>query len=98
MLDINLVSFEGDVAGFELYNGDEDEILTCRAVIRESDLSDFMNGEFVIDPSAWFNSEEITIDKPEWFNKKALLVLNVAFEIGYKYIREKMIDDQGGMM
>lgn len=95
MLEVNLVSFENDLADFELYNGDE--VVTCHAVIRESDLADFLNGELIIDPYAWFNSEECHIDKPDWFKRKELNLLNDAFEIGYKAICEKMIDDQGGL-
>lgn len=95
MIDINLVSFENYLAEFELYNGDE--VVTCHAVVNESDLSDFMNGEFIVEPCTWFDSEERCIEKPEWFNQIALLILNVAFEIGYKEICEGMIDDQGGV-
>lgn len=91
---VELLSFENDLADFELYNGDE--VVTCRAVVNESDLSDFLNGEFIVEPYTWFDSEEDCINKPEWFNKIALLILNVAFEIGYRAICESMIDDQGG--
>lgn len=95
MIDINLVSFENDLAELELYNGDE--FVTCHAVVSESDLSDFLNGEFTVEPCAWFDSEDSNIDKPEWFKEKELKILNEAFEIGYKEICEGMIDDQGGL-
>ena len=95
MLEVNLVSFENDLADFELYNGDE--VVTCHAVMRESDLADFLNGEFVVEPYGWFDSEDSNIDKPEWFKEKELKLLNEAFEIGYKEICEGMIDDQRGL-
>ena len=95
MLEVNLVSFENDLAELELYNGDE--VVNCHAVVNESDLADFLNGEFVVEPCAWFDSEESCIEKPEWFKEKESKLLNEALEIGYKGICEGVIDDQGGL-
>lgn len=94
-MKVELLSFENDFVEFEVYN--EDEVITCIADMTESDLQDFLNGEFIVEPHGWYDSEGYLIEKPFWFNRKALLILNVAFEIGYKNICESMIDDQGGV-
>ena len=95
MLEVNLVSFENDLADFELYNGDD--VVTCIADMTESDLQEFLNGELDIEPHGWYDSEGYLMENPEWFERKDSHHLNKAFEIGYKAICENMIDDQGGL-
>ena len=94
-MKIELVSFENDLANFEIRNNGE--MVSCHAHIGINSLHDFLDGEFVIFPDSWFDSEEDCIDRPEWFKRKELNLLNDAFEIGYKNICEKMIDNEGGL-
>lgn len=94
-MKVELLSFENDLAEFELYNGDE--VVTCIADMTNNDLQDFLNGELNIEPHSWYDSEGYLMENPEWFERKDLKLLNEAFEIGYKDICEGMIDDQGGV-
>lgn len=94
-MKIELVSFENDLANFEIRNNGE--VVSCHAHIGINSLHDFLDGEFVIEPSDWYDMNGDHIDKPEWFKRKELNLLNDAFEVGYKEICKKMIDDQGGL-
>lgn len=87
-MKIELVSFENGLANFEIRNNGE--MVSCHAHIGINSLHDFLDGEFVIHPSDWYDMNEDHIDKPEWFKRKELNLLNDAFEIGYKNICEKM--------
>lgn len=94
-MKIELLKFENDLADFEVFNGDE--LVTCHASIGVNSLHSFLDGEFTILPYAWFDAEGEHIDKPDWFKRKELNLLNEAFEVGYKEVCEKMVDDQGGL-
>ena len=64
------------LAEFEVSKGSEDLFYCCATVC----LDDFVNGNQVIDPDTWFDSEEEHADKPEWFKRNELFELNNEFE------------------
>ena len=77
-MKIELVRFEDGLADFEV--GD----LTARCSVSDWDLSEFLNGQLIINPHAWFDIEESEVPKPEWFGRKELFELNNVFERGLK--------------
>ena len=80
-MKIKLVRFEDGLADFEI--GD----LTARCNVSDWDLNEFMNGELIIKPYAWFDIEESEVAKPDWFGRKELLELNDVFERDFKKFR-----------
>ena len=80
---IELANFENDLAEFELSIGCE-ELVTCFVKVGYNSLNDFMNGELVLEPTSWYNTEEDEISKPEWFKRKELFDLNNVFENNFK--------------
>ena len=80
-MKIELVRFEDGLADFEI--GD----LTARCNVSDWDLSDFLNGEDIIKPYAWFDIEESEVAKPNWFGRKELFELNDVFERDFKKFR-----------
>ena len=77
-MKIELVRFEDGLAGFEI--GD----LTARCNVSDWGLSEFMNGQLIIKPYAWFDMNDDEVAKPEWFGRKELFELNNEFERGLK--------------
>ena len=77
-MKIELVRFEDGLADFEI--GD----LTAYCNVSEWDLNEFLNGELIIKPHAWFDINEDEVEKPEWFGRKELFELNNVFERGLK--------------
>ena len=77
-MKIELVRFEDGLADFEI--GD----LTARCTMPDWDLNEFLNGELIIKPYAWFNMNDDHADQPEWFGRKELFELNNEFERGLK--------------
>ena len=77
-MKIELASFEDGLADFEI--GD----LTARCNVSDWDLSEFINGQLIIDPYAWFDINGDHVDTPEWFGRKELFELNNEFERGLK--------------
>ena len=77
-MKIELVGFEDEQADFEI--GD----LTARCNVSDWDLNEFLNGELIIKPCAWFNMNDDEVAKPEWFGRKELFELNNEFERGLK--------------
>lgn len=67
------------LAEFEILNNDE--LLYCCAAVC---LDDFVNGEQVIKPDTWFDSEEDYVEQPEWFKRKELFELNDVFEANFQ--------------
>ena len=80
-MKIELVRFEDGLADFEI--GD----LTARCSVSDWDLNEFMNGELIIKPYAWFDIEESEVEKPDWFGRKELFELNDVFERDFKKFR-----------
>ena len=77
-MKIELVRFEDGLADFEI--GD----LTARCSVSDWDLNEFLNGELIIKPHAWFDINGDDAAKPEWFGRKELFELNNVFERGLK--------------
>ena len=79
---IELLDYDGRVgmADFEVTVGSK-EYFTCHAIVQ---LSDFLNGEDIIKPYAWFDMNDDEVAKPEWFGRKELFELNDVFERGSK--------------
>ena len=77
-MKIELVRFEDSLADFKI--GD----LTARCNVSDWDLSEFMNGELIINPYAWFDMNDDEVSKPEWFGRKELFELNNVSERGLK--------------
>ncbi|MEG1089813.1 MAG: hypothetical protein RSE38_00725 [Acinetobacter sp.] len=78
---IELVRFEGGLADFEI--GD----LTARCSISDWDLGEFVEGQLLIKPCAWFDMNDDEVAKPEWFGRKELFELNNVFERDFKKFR-----------
>jgi hypothetical protein len=78
---IELVRFEDGQADFEI--GD----LTARCDVCEWVLNEFIEGQFILDPYAWFNNDGEHEEKPEWFGRKELFDLNNVFERDFKKFR-----------
>ena len=81
-MKIQLVSFEDGLADFEI--GD----LTAICNVPDWDLNEFLNGQLIIKPCAWFDIEESEVAKPDWFGRKELFELNNIFERDFKKFRK----------
>ena len=81
-IKIELIDYDERVglADFEVTVGSK-EYFTCHAIVQ---LSDFLNGEDIIKPYAWFDMNDNEVSKPEWFGRKELFELNNEFERGLK--------------
>ena len=77
-MKIKLVRFEDGLADFEI------DDLTARSYMSDWELNEFMNGELIIKPHAWFDMNDDEVAKPEWFGRKELFELNNVFESGLK--------------
>ena len=77
-MKIELVRFEDGLADFEI--GD----LTARCNVSDWDLNEFLNGQLIIKPYAWFDMNDDEVAKPEWFGRKELFELNNVFERSLK--------------
>lgn len=77
-MKIELVRFEDGQADFEI--GD----LTARCYVSDWDLSEFVEGQLLVKPYAWFDIEESEVSKPVWFEPKELFELNDVFERDFK--------------
>ena len=77
-MKIELVRFEDGLADFGI--GD----LTARCNVSDWDLNEFLNGELIIRPYAWFYINDEEVVKPEWFGRKELFELNNVFEGSFK--------------
>ena len=80
-MKIELVRFEDGLADFEI------DDLTARCNVSDCDLNEFLNGELIIKPYAWFDMNEDEVAKPEWFGRKELFELNNEFERDFKKFR-----------
>lgn len=80
-MKIKLVRFEDGLADFEI--GD----LTARCSVSDWDLGEFVEGQKIIRPYAWFNDDGDEVSKPEWFNNDVLFNLNNIFERDFKKFR-----------
>ena len=82
MIEIKLLNFiqESGLADFEVTRS-KDDYFTCYAGVY---LDDFVIGEQVIKPHAWFNLDESHVDQPEWFKRNELFLLNDVFEENFK--------------
>ena len=78
---MKLVRFEDGLADFEI--GD----LTARCNISDWDLNEFVEGQLLIKPYAWFDMNDEEVAKPEWFGRKELFELNNEFERDFKKFR-----------
>lgn len=78
---IELVKFYDCVAIFEV----GDVSMYCRC--DNYDLAEFLNGEYLLKPYAFVNSDGYRVDKPEWFGRKELFELNNIFERDFKKFR-----------
>lgn len=79
---IELVRFEDGQADFEI--GD----LTARCDICKWVLNEFIEGQFILDPYAWFDVNGEHEEKPDWFGRKELFELNNIFERDFKKFRK----------
>ena len=77
-MKIKLVRFEDGLADFEI--GD----FTARRNVPDWDLGEFLNGQLIINPYAWFDMNDDEVAKPDWFGRKELFELNNEFERGLK--------------
>ena len=77
-MKIELVRFEDGLTDFEIGN------FTARCNVSDWDLGEFLNGQLIIKPYAWFDVNDDHIEKPEWFGRKELFELNNEFERGLK--------------
>ena len=80
-MKIELVRFEDGLAEFEI--GD----LAARCNVSDWDLNEFLNGELIIIPHAWFDMNVDEVSRPEWFGRKELFELNNVFERDFKKFR-----------
>lgn len=80
-MKIELVRFENGLADFEI--GD----LTARCNVSDWDLNEFLNGQLIIKPYAWFDMNDDHVDQPVWFGRKELFELNDVFERHFKKFR-----------
>lgn len=81
-MKIELVRFEDGLADFEI--GD----LTARCAVSNWDLSEFVDGTFIIRPYSWFDTNGIHVSNPNWFGRKELFELNNVFERDFKKFRK----------
>ncbi len=82
LVEIKLLNFiqESGLADFEVTHG-KDDYFTCHASVC---LDDFVIGEQVIKPHAWFNLDESHVDKSDWFKRNELFLLNNVFEENFR--------------
>lgn len=80
-MKIKLVRFEDGLADFEI--GD----LTAICNVSDWDLGEFVEGQLLIKPYAWFDMNDDEVAKPEWFGRKELFELNNVFERDFKKFR-----------
>lgn len=80
-MKIELVRFEDELADFEI--GD----LTARCNVSDWDLGEFVEGQLLIKPYAWFDVNDDHVDQPVWFGRKELFELNNVFERDFKKFR-----------
>ena len=73
-MQIKVLSFENNLIDLSV-----DE-LTCHIYFHEMNIDDFVNGNGVIKPDAWFTSDEFGVDEPDFFNRKYLFELNNVIE------------------
>ena len=81
-MKIELVRFEDELADFKI--GD----LTARCNVSDWDLGEFVEGQLLIKPYAWFDMNDNEVAKPEWFGRKELFELNNVFECDFKKFRK----------
>ena len=81
-MKIELVRFEDGLADFEI--GD----LTARCPVSDWDLSEFVDGSFIVNPYTWFDSDGDCAQTPDWFGRKELFELNNVFERDFKKFRK----------
>ena len=79
---IELVRFEDGQADFEIRD------LTARCYVSDWALNEFINGEFILNPSVWIDKNNSQIVKPFWFNGRELFNLNNVFERDFKKFRK----------
>lgn len=79
---IELVRFEDGQADFMI--GD----LTARCYVSDWDLGEFVEGQLIIKPCAWFYYEGEEYPEPVWFGRKELFDLNNVFERDFKKFRK----------
>ena len=77
-MKIKLVRFENGKADFGI--GD----LTARCNVSDWDLGEFVEGQLLIKPYAWFDINDDEVSNPEWFGRKEIFELNNVFERGLK--------------
>ena len=77
-MKIELVRFEDEQADFEIGS------LTARCSVSDWDLGEFVEGQLMIKPYAWFDGEGDEASTPDWFGRKELFELNNVFERGLK--------------
>ena len=80
-MKIELVRFEDGLADFNI------DDLTARCEVSDWDLGEFVEGQLLIKPYAWFDMNDDEVAKPEWFNQKEVLELNNVFERDFKKFR-----------
>ena len=80
-MKIELVRFEDGLADFNI------DDLTARCNVSDWDLSEFVEGQLLIKPYAWFDMNDDEVAKPEWFGRKELFELNNVFERDFKKFR-----------
>lgn len=81
-MKIELVRFEDGLADFEI--GD----LTARCMASDWVMCEFMEGQMLIKPYAWFDMNDDHVDQPVWFSQKEVLELNNVFERDFKKFRK----------
>lgn len=81
-MKIELVRFEDGLADFEI--GD----LTARCMVSDWVMCEFMEGQMLIKPYAWFDMNDDHVDQPIWFSPKEVLELNNVFEHDFKKFRK----------
>ena len=81
-MKIELARFEDGLADFDI--GD----LIARYNVSDWDLNEFLNGELIIKPHAWFDMNDDEVAEPEWFGRKELFELNNEFERDFKKFRK----------
>lgn len=79
---IELVYFENSRAIFEIGSFD------AYFHVDDFDLEGFINGELVISPRYWIDSEGRRVERPDWFGRKELSELNNVFERDFKKFRK----------
>ena len=81
-MKIELVRFEDGLADFNI------DDLTARCNVSDWDLGEFVEGQLLIKPYAWFDMNDDEVAKPNWFGRKELFELNDVFERDFKKFRK----------